>query len=296
MWRRRRALTLWIFGLLAVSLCLSCSITLVVRLFNHLPGFGIVNNTRMQLVWGMFTIVLGAFALDYALRISSRLSEPASARLFAASMGLAGLFTVAYIAAHSIASHGSPTAAQAFTQLSYLAIRLGICSVAAGLFLKRKINATAVVCALAILLGSEAMSYAMDYNPAYDLNQRYPVTPGIAFLQAHAGPDWTLFLEGTFAPDMPTIYGIRDLRSYDAMEMQWFREIMVRHFHIYREDSRIDLVPEWPVIKDAERELHLRIGYVALPAKGKLIDDARNTYRGSLKFEGPDLIVFAVPH
>jgi hypothetical protein len=295
----RRRWVYWIGGLMLISLLLGCSIEPVVWLFNHVPGFAVVNNTRMQLIWGMFTVILGAFGLDYILGMRSRLSPVISTSLFTAGLVIAGALALGYFVFQSAAGRGPASlfpSHEGLKQVSFLMLRLGVLSVAASLFWRWRIGAAAMVAIVALLVGSEAMSYAMNYNPAFDLDRRYPVTPGIRFLQSHAGANWTLFLGDVLFPDMPTIYGIRDLRSYDAMERQSFREVLVRRLHIDPTLDQVNWVPDSMSIHAVEEELHLQIAYVAVHAPGKLAEGARSEYRGELQYQGPDFVIYSVPH
>jgi hypothetical protein len=117
-------------------------------------------------------------------------------RLFTAGLVIAGALALGYFVFQSAAGRGPGSlfpSHEGLKQVSFLMLRLGVLSAAASLFWRWRIGAAAMVAIVALLVGSEAMSYAMNYNPAFDLHRRYPVTPGIRFLQSHAGANWTLF-------------------------------------------------------------------------------------------------------
>ena len=82
---------------------------------------------------------------------------------------------------------------------------------------------------LAVLAGTDLLAANWGYNRTANTQQVYPVTPGIAYLQAHAGTDRVLALnhgwsiEGNrpppaiLPPNTATVYGLNDVAGYDSL-------------------------------------------------------------------------------
>jgi hypothetical protein len=295
--RRRRPLLIWIWGMMALCFFIIFQVYPVWNLFDQLPAFHQTNNGRLQLVWALLVILSGALAFDYFLGIRSRLKPTALPRVTGVLFLLAVICGFSAVVAWLIPLEDASPIQQLVSQLAIFGVVLAAALFSYALFLRRVLPRAGLIVILAMAMGAEAMNYAKDYNPAYDLNQRYPVTPGLAFLQhqPNSATDWVLFLEGTFPPDLATVYGIHDLRAYDGMEARNFKATLQALFGIETSRENIRFVPDLSFISSAERDLKLHIGFVALPAHGKLTAQAREKFAGLPVFEGPDLIVYSLP-
>jgi hypothetical protein len=83
------------------------------------------------------------------------------------------------------------------------------------------------VAAMVLVVGGELAAIHRPANPALPKELYYPVTPAIAFLQENldeSGGGARMIAEGmAFAPNLPSIYGLADVRVYDPMRpiAQW---------------------------------------------------------------------------
>lgn len=74
--------------------------------------------------------------------------------------------------------------------------------------------------ALLVLNLSDLFLFGRNYNPAIPIERYFPVCPATEFLRRQRGPFRVLPLEEEFPPNVLAVYGIADLRNYDALELR----------------------------------------------------------------------------
>ena len=81
---------------------------------------------------------------------------------------------------------------------------------------------------LPLVLLADVWQARWDYNPTVARAHYYPDTPVTRFLQQQPGPFRTVATGWLFMPNINLYYGIGDLRGYDAIEPQLYKEVAVR--------------------------------------------------------------------
>ena len=193
----------------------------------HLPGFDRVQNQRILLWFLLAVCVLVAFGLE-------ALTKPDDARRTRrwgwAVVG-AGLLAV-LVAAASVGLGGGtlgsalrwmwhrtpPVSASGVALASVLWALVFLAGLAAVLLLRRRPQWAALASGLIVLIAAlDMLHFAHGYQSMAPASKATPPrTPAIAFLQRHAGDGRIAGIGFAVANDWSTVYGLRDVRGYDA--------------------------------------------------------------------------------
>jgi hypothetical protein len=219
-WRRKAP-----FALLgALGTAVAVRTPLVEPVVRALPGFDQVQNQRM-LLWFVFGVaILGAFGLEQAL------AAPRERRVWAVVGGgiVIGLCAAALVGvdgrtlsrAATYVVDRTPRAPLAVRSLASVAWALLLLAGMAGalLLLRRRARAAPLACALLLaLVALDLLHFAHGYNPIGPASVVIPPrTPAIAFLQRHAHEGRIAGAGYAVPPDWSTMYGLNDVRGYDA--------------------------------------------------------------------------------
>jgi hypothetical protein len=219
-WRRKAPFVVLIILGAAVPLRMPVLHPLVV----HMPLFNQVQNQRM-LLWFVFGIaVLAAFGVEDALAARGR------ARTFAvlAAAALAGIALalpmldrlspsrVAAYVAHRTAAPLASTAALA-SATWWLIFLFGLAVVLALARWRPLRGAALGAPMIAVLVALDLLHFAHGYNPMGRASLLTPPrTPAIAYLQRHAQEGRIAAIGDAIPGDWSTVYGLRDVRGYDA--------------------------------------------------------------------------------
>ncbi len=220
-WRRMAPFAALAVAGVAVALELPGLHALVIRL----PGFSQVQNQRIVL-WLMLAVaVLGAFGLE-------RLLEDPRGRRAAwwVAAGGAVAVLVAFASVHlgggtlhwglRYVLHRSPPVTPAGLALaSVVWFAIFVAGFAAILLVahrapeRRRLIGVLVVLVAAL----DMLHFAHGYNPMAPASKAIPPrTPAIAFLQRHSADGRIAGVEFAVANDWSSVYGLRDVRGYDA--------------------------------------------------------------------------------
>jgi hypothetical protein len=81
---------------------------------------------------------------------------------------------------------------------------------------------------LPLVLLADVWPARWDFNPTVARADYFPDTPVTRFLRAQPGPFRTVATEWLLMPNTNLYYGLADLRGYDAIEPQLYKELAVR--------------------------------------------------------------------
>ncbi|HZU17377.1 MAG TPA: YfhO family protein [Candidatus Dormibacteraeota bacterium] len=211
-----RALALVLPGLVAAGVVYGPLSGLAARV----PGLALANNSRMLVLLCFLVAALAGFGVDLLLRSARpRWRGPAGPGL-----ALAGLAVLALAAgAGLIAVHGGtwadhpgllprlPHGLLAFWILmSGLALVGALAAILAGLGGGAGRPAALAVGVLALI---EGWVFSFHYQPLVSPHEVPPATAVTTWLREHGGP--VAGIDVTLVPDTATLYGLRDVRTYD---------------------------------------------------------------------------------
>jgi hypothetical protein len=125
--------------------------------------------------------------------------------------------TAAALAALTVGTylcHPSPQSGRVITGVleGGLAAQLIAVAVASGFLLLIPGRRLWASWALALLIGAELIAGLRSVNSATPKGFAFPPRPSIAFLQRHLGPYRMVAMGDTFFPNVPQVYGLRDVR------------------------------------------------------------------------------------
>jgi len=220
-WRRKAPFAL--LGVLGALIAVHTPI--VYPAVVHLPLFDQIQNQRI-LLWFLFAVaVLAAFGLEAAL------AEPASRRVRV-------VLAVALLAGLAVAATqlGGDGAANALGYVIHRTARarhatLALASVAWWTIFAAALAAVLLLVArrprgallagglVALLVALDLFHFAAGYNPMGPRALVVPrQTPAVAYLERHRDDGRILGLGAALPADWSTVYGLRDVRGYDAPE------------------------------------------------------------------------------
>jgi hypothetical protein len=219
-WRRKLPFAL----LAALGAAIPLRAPLLYPLVIHLPAFKQVQNQRMLLWFAFAVAILSAFGLEALMAAPRRRRAWAvvaiavlvgafaavSAGLDGADLGKAARYVV----------HRTNRAAPSTLALASAAWGLIlVLAFAATLALARRRPRPALLVGglVALLVAFDLLHFAHGYNPMGPASTVTPPrTPAIAYLQRHADDGRILGIERSLPPDWSSVYGLRDVRGYDA--------------------------------------------------------------------------------
>ncbi len=232
--RRRYALALAIAGLIAAAPALRLP---VLRAVEQLPPLNAMNNARWLLVTGWAVLSLAALGLEAVLARDRNVQ--AVCWLVAAVGTAVGIFGLLVVMAppprvvHLFTAEAWPWFRVYFAAAAAVVLIGGVlCGVvawhaAAAPTLRRGRIVTVLVLALALLLLVELCYHAGGYNPQVSPATYYPETALTAELRRLVDRDSrVLGLAGALAPNIGMMYGLRDVRGYDAVDPLPYVELL----------------------------------------------------------------------
>jgi hypothetical protein len=213
-----RALALAVLALVAAGVVYGPLSGLAARL----PGLAVAANTRMLVLLCFVVAALGGFGADFLLRVGWR--GRARWRLVAPALAVAGLAAaLTLVGAVLLALHGGAWADRlpglprlsegmlAFWALMPALTLVGsLAALIAGLAGGATRAATFVV---GVLMLIEGWVFAAHGQPMLPPSQVPPPTTVTTWLREHPGT--VAGIDVTLVPDVPTLYGLRDVRTYD---------------------------------------------------------------------------------
>ncbi len=211
-----------------VSLLLALGTPLNALLFFGLPDWAQTGSPgRILVLWSFCLPVLAASGLDALLRRFEAKSLVKSAAAFGVlAVGLLA-FTVIWINATAPAG---TLAANLATESDLWRLPIGILLGAAAafwLYQRGSLAASRLSGVLVALTAVDLLAAGYGFNRTAPLSAVYPVTPLIAFLQAHKADGrimplnkrWPLYEppQAILPPNSATVYGLDDTQGYDSL-------------------------------------------------------------------------------
>ncbi len=211
-----------------VSLLLALGTPLNALLFFGLPGWAQTGSPgRILVLWSFCLPVLAAIGLDTLLRRF----DPKALGRSALAFGIIAASIIAFIVIWINASYPAGTLAANLAPESDLwRLPVGILlGAAAAVWLHRRgtLTASRLGGALVALTALDLLAAGYGFNRTASLSAVYPVTPLIAFLQAHRAEGRIMPLNkhwpqyepppAILPPNAATVYGLDDTQGYDSL-------------------------------------------------------------------------------
>lgn len=314
--KKRRGLVIFLLTVNAVILLVTLRTWPLFHIITTLPLFDLSANHRLLLAFGLNNIILGCLSLQYLFGSRKVLAESIKARNIKAllvAISLIALSTLILLVFTSLNSgivnwlESNFFAVQSSLQdkaLEMLHYSLEVILLSLFLFLAfavvmllclmGKITSRQTILALLVIFAADIFLYAYDFNPSYDLNERFPVTPGIDYLQENTDDEAVLFLGMTLPPNISTLYQIHDLRSYDAMGNREFTEKFYEAYSPQGSWELINYIPSPEAVALNNLKYDFNVKYVAVGSDSELVEGFLTEYSDSIVYQGPDLIVARV--
>ncbi len=227
-WRVNAVTRFWTTAA-AITLLLALGTPLNALLFFGIPGFAQTGSPgRILVVWSLCLPVLAAIGTDTFLRGWSPRGLGQSLLAFALLLVLIFGFTALWIIQN--APPGTMAANLGPEHGDVWRVPLGILlAAAAALWLHRRgsLRTPALGGTLAALTALDLLAAGYGFNRTAAPQTVYPVTPLIAYLQAHAGEgrimpvnrQWSLYAPppAILPPNAATVYGLDDTQGYDSL-------------------------------------------------------------------------------
>jgi hypothetical protein len=274
------------FGTLGViSLCVAFSVPPIAQAVSGLPLFNVAGNHRMLLLWAFSAAVLAGRGVDLlAATVSEqsgrflrkvRIAAVAGPVVIGAVAGGALLSVVAFrepildiakriIVERSESLHQDPEPyvallPQSYDRLTNLIVREGIgrgvllllSGLAVGYAFRSRSGAQRKAWVLPGVLLLDLFSFGRNYNPSIPHDLHYPSHEAIDFVRKQPGLFRVLTLDGGFPPETNIVYGISEVRGYNALETSEYLAFLsaagdysvpYRHFrtlHFSRYESKL---------------------------------------------------------
>ncbi|WKZ30855.1 MAG: hypothetical protein QY318_03330 [Candidatus Dojkabacteria bacterium] len=313
--KKYRSLVILLIALNIFILLMSLRIWPIFQLVTEIPPFDLAPNHRLLLLFGMNNIILGVIALQYIFRGEGVFHRIPSNYRYAGIVFFMGLLILCasllvYVTESQLLSIalvdqlmiiGSDLRADAIAMVNYSMKQILISAILLISFLLvillysggklSRWHATAIIF---IIFAIDIVSYAYNYNPSYDLNSRFPVTPGIQFLQENTTEERVLFIDTTLPPNIATQYKIHDLRSYDAMGEKQFTE---RFYEAYSPQGPWELIqylPDMEVVASNNEKYDFNVKYIAIGTGSEMAEQFQEKYNHRIVFRGSDMLVALV--
>lgn len=239
--RPRRAVVPWTVALM-VSIVFIYDPPVLGTLFRGLPGFHVVNNSKMLCVAAFSLATLAGLGCDV---LFDRRGSPAWAWVGAGAAALA-LGALVYLLWPSSAAHAWLAKAGALDRFrrDCLWALVPATAVLVGLLLARR-SPRAGASVLLVVAMLDLWRFASGFNPTIAREQAAPATPGIRYLQEHvvAGrvlPVGQMLLFG----NIMLHYGVPDVRGFDWINVPHYEFLLTGRTGDYDFCSRLPSVPD----------------------------------------------------
>jgi hypothetical protein len=226
-WGRRDRLVPFLVGAGVLALLLAIKAP-GFHLIKALPLFNVGHGVRWVLVWSFCGAVLVGYGLDAlaALRPRAAGTRRAALGVAAATLAAGGFLLIIYLglrlgnwdqAWQPILSHErmvrlfQPPRLTMYAPVVFLAA-------GAAILLARwrgRLPAAATIAGLIVLLYADLWLFGSRYNPVTPVTAIYPPNEPLRYLQAHLGHDRFVGAIGTLRPNVPMVFGLRDVRGYE---------------------------------------------------------------------------------
>jgi hypothetical protein len=230
--RARRATVLLLLGLIVLIAGAVYRLPGIYELVSALPGLELASNRRLVLFFPLALGLLAALGFDV-------LRGPGGSRRALLTGGVT-LLAVAgvglllpWLGAHTLFNVPAQPGPEATWQAGLLRaaglLGLGGALLALAGAAGRRGGRVAVVVGLAfpLVLFADLWQARVDYNPTIAPADHFPPTRVSQFLQQQAAPARFTGLGSIFPPNTSLWYDIADLRGYDALEPQLYRDMVV---------------------------------------------------------------------
>ncbi len=223
-WRQSRDVRF--FAGIAVAALLIAVGSPIDRLFYFgIPGFSQTGSpARIFCLWALSLSVLAAIGVDSVIGKSARLGWSAGA--FAALALGATAYSV--VALTAIVGKDAPILAGAANDIRLLAGLSIAVAATLALYYRGTLSPATAGAWMTALVAVDLLGTGFGYNHCVAPRQVYPVTPAIAYVQAHAlnervmphNTDWSLYRapDAIFPPNAGTVYGLREVQGYDSLQ------------------------------------------------------------------------------
>lgn len=175
----------------------------VMEALSMLPLFDIALNERLVFLVPFAIAGLAAMSIDHLAR--------KNVRAVAAAAGAFALIATA-IAWHSAEAYGL-TSAFRNVNLLVAAATIGTFIVAITSIRSNRIAAVAVLA----ILATERVAYRASFHPTMDRAAFYPELPMLKTIRESSNGERMVAAGFTLVPNIPTMYGLRDVRGFEGM-------------------------------------------------------------------------------
>jgi Bacterial membrane protein YfhO len=227
----RRGVELYFLVLTILAFCLVYRIPPVVNLIEALPLFSVSRNDRALLLFAFAVAVLAGRGADLLLTMRGEQSRIVVRRLLWGIVVTALVILVVgasvFLTLVLLRAVSEPQGLPRYELLVPLVARetkgrlalLALSGLALWLATRTRRRAWWAWAVPAILI-IDLMSFGRDYNPSTPPRSGYPPNATIDFLRAQRGFFRVLGIDGSFPPNTSMMYGLSDLRGYDALETE----------------------------------------------------------------------------
>jgi hypothetical protein len=313
--KKRRKLSLFLVGTNVFILLMTLMVWPVFDLVTKLPLFDLSANHRLLLIFGMINIILGCIVIEGIIENRKRIVDRFKIlnkkylyilpgvlavggvviiALSYPSLGLIDSSIGRFIEDRDFAEKAGVMVSYSLTYLGSFLILFSAALTLILLFLQEKISKKHFLMGLFVVVAIDIFLYAYEYNPTLDLNSRFPVTPGIEYLQENTDEEKILFVGFTMPPNIPTAYKLYDLRNYDAMQVKEHKKNFQEAFQPNGSWETIDYLPSIEGVKESNEKYGFDVKYIAVGRASELGDRASEHYGERVVYEGEDFIIVLV--
>jgi hypothetical protein len=229
----QRRLGVFLCGLVVLSLCVVYHAPLIYDVItNSVPLMRLAPNYRLQLVIHLALALLAALGVE---ALVTQLARPRGlmivlgctvALLAVVGVVVPWLFVSDWFDLPTPAAEGVIIWRDALVRA--IVVLIGSVALLVGIVAlghRRPGWLPGLLALLPLALWADLTQARIDFNPTIAPIDYAPPTAATTFLQQHAGLSRVAALGRTMMPDSNMYYGLTDLRSYDAMEPQTYRDM-----------------------------------------------------------------------
>jgi len=213
--------------LLTALLCAAPALRIpLLSSIEHMPPLNVMNNARLLLVTGWCTLCLAALTVDdlaRGVRKNAVLVVVGGLTLGLGILGSLVLVSPPVRVLHFYTTEHWPWFRAHFAPTVLSLVAGGAMMIAIALVHARPLPAFLVAVMLV-----EGIGCALGYNPVVDPDSYFPETDLIGALKERVTDEYrVLGLGGALAPNVPMMYGLRDIRGYDGADPLPYVDILL---------------------------------------------------------------------
>lgn len=233
--KRRDNRVIFFSGLTILSLGIIYGAPGVFHIVTNLPGFDLIKNTRVRLLFCFSSSILAGMGANYLAYQMDEIRRKKILKYIFLPIGSVVILSIILFSfryhlgfeerVYTILSRNNITDYIFHYYLLFLLL-MGIATAIIGLYCKGIMNLKQLQLSVLIFIVIDLFIFMIKWNPTQEKENFYPVTESINFLKKDPEIYRIAALGKTLLPNISMAYGLFDIRGHDSMNFRRYEEFV----------------------------------------------------------------------